>query len=209
MLGLNWEKSPTGKTLAAADLYQYQGIIVQMVSFNFEKEALKYIDQLYYTALRLTANQGDAQDLVQETYLKACKAWPKLPDHSNCKAWLYKIMINTWKNLKLRRSREVYLQGEKELEIALEKNAILAPTAGLEAEARSRMMAEAADRALHEMPEQQRVLIYLTDIEGFSYKEISDILSIPIGTVMSRLFRARDRLKKIMTNFYPRLENRD
>lgn len=171
---------------------------------DFENEALKHIDQLHYAALRFTGDSGDAEDLVQETYLKAYGAWPGLAELRNCKAWLFRIMINAWKNERLRRSREIYFSEGEELELALLECNYARDSFGPEAEAQRKFMAEAAEQVLRNMPEELRILIHLADIEGFSYKEISDILSIPMGTVMSRLFKARNLLEKSMANFYPR-----
>lgn len=170
---------------------------------DFERQALKHIDQLYYAALRIAGDLGDAEDLVQETYLKAYKAWPNMVEIRDCKAWLFKIMINTWNNERLRRSKEIYLSGGENSELALAESGHASGNSNPEAQTEIRLLAEAAERALRQIPEELRVLIHFADIEGFSYKEISDILSIPMGTVMSRLFRARNLLEKSMASFYP------
>lgn len=167
---------------------------------------MPFMDGLYGAAVRMTHNAADAEDLVQETFLRAYRGYPRFEEGTNLRAWLYRILTNAFINSyrsKQRRPVESDL-GEVE-DLYLYRR-----LGGLEASTRSRSAedelmdlvtdAEVKD-ALDALPDQFRIAVLLADVEGFSYKEISDILEVPIGTVMSRLHRGRKGLQKLLGDF--------
>jgi len=166
---------------------------------NFERDAMEYASQLYSAALRMTRNPADAEDIVQETYLKAYRAYDTYKEGTNLKAWLYRILTNTYINRyrKLqRRPSEVEL-GELQ-DLYLFKR--LGEASGAERSTEESVLEAMVDTdikaALESLPEKFRMPVLLADVEGFSYKEIAEILDVPIGTVMSRLHRGRKALQK-------------
>ncbi len=173
---------------------------------RFEALALPLLDQLYSAALRTTRNPADAEDLVQETYAKAFAAFHQFRPGTNLKAWMYRILTNTYINTyraKQRRPDETELDEVEDLYLYRRLGGLEAATMGRSAE--DELMdwfseAEVKD-ALEDLPEQFRVAVLLADVEGFSYKEIAEILDIPIGTVMSRLHRGRSGLQKRLYEF--------
>ena len=173
---------------------------------RFADLAMPYMDQLYSAALRMTRNPSDAEDLVQETYLRAFRGFGGFKDGTNLKAWLYKILTNTFINTyraKKRRPEETEFDD-------VEDFALYGRLRGLEAADASRtpetevldaMPDEVVKEALESLPEQFRMAVLLADVEGFSYKEIADIMAVPIGTVMSRLHRGRKQLQQRLWEF--------
>jgi RNA polymerase sigma-70 factor (ECF subfamily) len=166
---------------------------------NFERDAMEYASQLYSAALRMTRNPADAEEIVQETYLKAYRAYGTFKEGTNLKAWLYRILTNTYINRyrKLqRRPAEVEL-GELQ-DLYLYKR--LGETSGAERSTEEAVLDGMVDTdikaALESLPERFRMPVLLADVEGFSYKEIAEIIDAPIGTVMSRLHRGRKALQK-------------
>ncbi len=166
---------------------------------NFERDAMQYAPQLYSAALRMTRNPADAEDVVQETFLKAYRAYDSYTDGTNLKAWLYRILTNTYINKyrkSQRRPSEVEL-GELQ-DLYLYKR--LGEASGASQSAEADMLDEFVDsdviEALESLPETFRFPVLLADVDGFSYKEIAEMLDIPIGTVMSRLHRGRKALQK-------------
>ena len=166
---------------------------------NFERDAMQYAPQLYSAALRMTRNPADAQDVVQETFLKAYRAYHSYTDGTNLKAWLYRILTNTYINTyrkAQRRPTEVEL-GELQ-DLYLYKR--LGEASGATQSAEADMLDDFVDTdiidALESLPEVFRMPVLYADVEGFSYKEIAEMLDIPIGTVMSRLHRGRKALQK-------------
>jgi len=170
----------------------------------FVEQALPFADQLYAAAMRLTKNPSDAADVVQETFLKAYQAFHQFEQGTNLKAWLYRILTNTYINLYRKRSREGFQQGLEDMEEwQLGDAQSLTQTAGrsAEAEAIDRMPASVVKDALHELPEDFRMVVYFADVEGLSYQEIATIMDSPVGTVMSRLSRGRKSLRAVLADY--------
>jgi len=170
----------------------------------FVEQALPFADQLYAAAMRLTKNPSDAADVVQETFLKAYQAFHQFEQGTNLKAWLYRILTNTYINLYRKRSREGFQQGLEDMEEwQLGDAQSLTQTAGrsAEAEAIDRMPASVVKDALHELPEDFRIVVYFADVEGLSYQEIATIMDSPVGTVMSRLSRGRKSLRAVLADY--------
>jgi RNA polymerase sigma-70 factor (ECF subfamily) len=168
---------------------------------DFAEQAMPLMGSLYSGALRMTRNPADAEDLVQETYLKAYRAFAGFQEGTNLKAWLYRILTNTFINTyraKKRRPDESDLDEVEDLYLYRRLGGLEAAAVGRSAE--DELFDHVTDvevkEALESLPEQFRVAVLLADVEGFSYKEIAEILDIPIGTVMSRLHRGRKGLQK-------------
>jgi RNA polymerase sigma-70 factor (ECF subfamily) len=173
---------------------------------KFEDDAMQFAQQLYSAAMRMTRNPADAEDLVQETFLKAYRAYHTFTEGTNLKAWLYRILTNTYINRyrKLsRRPKEVDL-GEVE-DLYLYRKVSTAGTREASRSAEEEVLSGFVDsdvkQAIEALPENFRLPVLLADVEGFSYKEISDIMDVPIGTVMSRLHRGRKALQKALWEF--------
>ncbi|QIM16843.1 sigma-70 family RNA polymerase sigma factor [Leucobacter insecticola] len=159
---------------------------------RFKEEALPLLDQLYGAAMKMTRNPPDAQDLVQDTFMKAFSAFASYEEGTNLKAWLYRIMTNSYINTYRKRQREPYLGVVEELEdwqLGGAESATAMSARSAEAEAIDRTPDSIVSKALNALPEDFRMAVYLADVEGFSYQEIADIAEVPIGTVMSRLHR--------------------
>ena len=173
---------------------------------EFADLAMPYMSALYSAALRMTRNPSDAEDLVQETYLRAYRGFGGFKEGTNLKAWLYKILTNTFINTyraKKRRPSESDLEDVEELYLYHRLGGLEAVAAGRSAEDQVLEHVTEAEvkEALESLPEQFRIAVLLGDVEGFSYKEIAEILDIPIGTVMSRLHRGRKALQKRLYDF--------
>jgi RNA polymerase sigma-70 factor (ECF subfamily) len=170
---------------------------------NFESDAMQYAPQLYSAALRMTRNPADAQDVVQETFLKAYRAYDSFTEGTNLKAWLYRILTNTYINKyrkKQRRPNEVELGELQDLYLFKRLGEHSGAQVSAESEALDMFVDEDIIEALESLPENFRLPVLYADVEGFSYKEIADILDIPIGTVMSRLHRGRKALQRKLWN---------
>src|SRR6202158_1649501 len=185
---------------------------------TFADLAMEHMASLYTAALRMTRNPADAEDLVQETYLKAYRAFGTFQAGTNLKAWLYKILTHTFINAyrsKKRRPEQTELDDVEDLYLYRRLGGLEAAAAGRSAEDEVLDLfteGEIKD-AIEALPEQFRMAVLLADVEGFSYKEIADILDIPIGTVMSRIHRGRRALQKKLwdyaerNNLRPRVES--
>lgn len=173
---------------------------------RFTEQTMDLMPSLYAAALRMTRNRADAEDLVQETYLRAYRGFGGFQEGTNLKAWLYRILTNTYINTyraKKRRPDETELDEVEDLYLYRRIGGLEAAMAGRSAEDEllDRFTDAEVKEAIEELPDTFRMAILLADVEGFSYKEIAEILDIPIGTVMSRLHRGRKALQKRLYDF--------
>jgi RNA polymerase sigma-70 factor (ECF subfamily) len=171
----------------------------------FEEQAIPFMDQLYAAGLRMTRNPADAADLVQETFVKAFAAFGQFQQGTNLKAWLYRILTNTFINNYRKNQRNPYQGTIDELEDWQLGNAESVTqgrsTRSAEAEAIDHLPDSAVKDALQAIPEDFRMAVYFADVEGFSYQEIADIMKTPVGTVMSRLHRGRRLLRDLLSDY--------
>jgi RNA polymerase sigma-70 factor (ECF subfamily) len=171
---------------------------------RFAEQAMEHMPALYTAALRMTRNPADAEDLVQETYLKAYRSFGSYTEGTNLKAWLYRILTNTYINSYRAAKRRPEVSDVEDVE-DLYLYHRLSPEHGIgrsaEEEALAGFTDEEVKEAIEALPEAFRIAVLLADVEGFSYKEIAEITEVPIGTVMSRIHRGRRALQKTLAGF--------
>lgn len=173
---------------------------------QFTEQAMEFMPALYTAALRMTRNPADAEDLVQETYLKAYRAFGSFEEGTNLKAWLYRILTNTFINsyrASKRRPEKADVEDIEDLYLYKRLGELSSAGTGRSAEDEllDRLTDDEVKRAIESLPEAFRMAVLLADVEGFSYKEIADITDVPIGTVMSRIHRGRRALQKALLDY--------
>ncbi len=212
--GLGWSTmdtdQPTIEDLEAQALAEADAAVdvatetAQERAARFEREAMPLLDQMYSAALRTTRNPTDAEDLVQETYAKAFAAFHQYRPGTNLKAWMYRILTNSYINTYRKKQRQPLESDAAEVEDYQLARAASHTSKGLrsaETEALDHLPDSDVTRALASIGEDFRLAVYLADVEGFSYKEIAEIMDTPIGTVMSRLHRGRKQLRELLTDY--------
>ncbi len=172
---------------------------------RFEREALVHVNAMYSLALRLTGNEQNAEDLVQDTFIRAFRFFDRFEEGTNCRAWLYRVLKNTFINQ--------YRKGKKSsgdvsfddvegiFETGIKETRFSVASSDPQSELLSKLVDERVEEALGEIPDDYRLAVVLSDMEGYSYREIAEIMDCPLGTVMSRLFRGRKMLQKYLLDY--------
>ncbi|MBI2922270.1 MAG: sigma-70 family RNA polymerase sigma factor [Planctomycetes bacterium] len=167
----------------------------------FEKIAFEHVDRLFGTALKLTRNSAEAEDLVQETFTRAFQHFDQFEQGTNFKAWIFRILVNTYINGYRRKERAPVLVDFTEMEPVYEEAAQETSFLNQPAESLYDLLDDEVKQALERLPEEYRMVLLLASVEGFSYEEIAKMVGCPIGTVMSRLFRARALMRKSLVEY--------
>ncbi len=171
---------------------------------TFAESAMQYAPQLYSAALRMTRNTADAEDLVQEAYLRAYRSYATFEEGTNLRAWLFRILTNSYINsyrAKQRRPQESNLDDVEDLYLYKRVRSLDSSTRSAEDTMFELFTDDEVKSALEHLPENFRMPVLLADVEGFHYKEIAEMLDIPVGTVMSRLHRGRKAMQKQLMDF--------
>lgn len=188
-------------------MFNKANIEIEKKDDAFHREAIPHLDALYGTALRMTKDEQEAEDLVQETMLKAHRYFDKYENGTNCKAWLFKIMNNTFINkYRKEQKREEYLIDDDDYRPLQERAEASEPHPFIddidsEESLYFKMFADEVKRALEKVPVDFRMVVLLADLQDFAYKEIAEIMDCPIGTVMSRLYRGRRMLQAELVEY--------
>ena len=189
----------------AASRKKRTGVVPRTNRKEFEDLTWEYMPLLYNTALRMTRDKQDAEDLVQETYLKAFRFFHQFQLGTNCKAWMFKILINVYKDHYFKQSREPsqvdFAEVENTIDVQQRSDFTQRMLANPEEVALARSVHDEVRRALETLPSEFRAVVLLSDVEGFSYREIADIVQCPMGTVMSRLYRGRKLMQNMLWEF--------
>jgi|HubBroStandDraft_1064217.scaffolds.fasta_scaffold11957_3 RNA polymerase sigma-70 factor (ECF subfamily) len=193
-------------TTAQAPAAPANAVATAAKSTDFDRQIRPYLDQLYPTALRMTRNPADAEDLVQETLTKAYTAYHQFTPGTNLRAWLHRILANTFINSYRKTKREPAISpgADPHQDWQLGRDPLTGPARSAEAEALDKITDSAVLAALRELPDDFKTTIWLADVEGYPYREVAAMMGTPIGTVMSRLHRGRSKLRQQLVARAPR-----